>query len=130
MDNVSTELDCIMETGCFQLVVNPNRITRTTRVPYETAPEHNSGVQLHYEPTMTSFLQRRRLQTLSESLDDTSMPIASPPAIRQHSCTAETWNNEQIDDFIRKLGFLEAQSTDVDQKVKLFQQLNQVTSLE
>ena len=127
MENVSTELDCIMETGCFKLVVNPKRITRTTRMP---APEHNSGVHLHYEPTMTSFLQRRRLQTLSESLDDTSMPIASPPAIRQHSCVAETWNNEQIDDFVRKLGFLEAQSTDVEQKVKLFQQLNQVTSLE
>ena len=130
MENVSTELDCIMETGCFKLVVKPKRITRTTRMPFETAPEHNSGVHLHYEPTMTSFLQRRRLQTLSESLDDTSMPIASPPAARQHSCIAETWNNEQIDDFVRKLGFLEAQSTYVEQKVKLFQQLNQVTLLE
>ena len=47
---------------------------------------------------------------------------------RQFSCVAETWNNEQIDDFVRKLGFLEAQSTDVEQKVKIFQQLNQVSS--
>ena len=116
-----------METGCFKLVVNPKRIAGTTRMDYEIAPEHNSGVLLHYEPTMTSFLQKRRLQALSESHDETSMPpIMSPPVMRQVSRVAETWNNEQIDDFVRKLGFLEAQSTDVEQKVKLFQQLNQV----
>ena len=44
-------------------------------------------------------------------------------------CVSETWNNEQIDDFVRKLGFLESQTTDVDQQVKLFQQLNQVTTV-
>ena len=130
MENVSTELDCIMETGCFKLVVNPKRITRTTGMDFEAAPEHNSGVYVHYEPTMTSFLQKRRLQTLSESHDETPMPIMSPPVTRLHSYIAETWNNEQIDDFVRKLGFLEAQSADVEQKVKLFQQLNQVASLE
>ena len=128
MENVSTELDCIMETGCFKLVVNPKRIAGTTGMDYEVAPGHSSGVLLHYEPTMTSFLQKRRLQALSESHDETSMPpIMSPPVMRQVSRVAETWNNEQIDDFVRKLGFLEAQSTDVEQKVKLFQQLNQVT---
>ena len=43
------------------------------------------------------------------------------------SCVSETWNNERIDDFVRKLGFLESQSPDVDQQVKNFQQLSQVT---
>ena len=42
------------------------------------------------------------------------------------SCISETWNNEQIDDFVRKLGFLESQTPDVDQQVKMFQQLSQV----
>ena len=116
-----------METGCFKLVVKPKRIVGATRMEYEAAPEHNSGVHLHYEPTMTSFLQRRRLPTLSESHDEMSLPLTPPPIGRQFSCVTETWNNEQIDDFVRKLGFLEAQSTDVEQKVKLFQQLNQVT---
>ena len=71
------------------------------------------------------------MQTLSESHGETSLSvISSPPAVvqRQFSCVAETWNNEQIDDFVRKLRFLEAQSADVQQKVKIFQQLNQVSS--
>ena len=50
--------------------------------------------------------------------------------VQKLSCASETWNNEQIDDFVRKLGFLESQqATDVDQQVKLFQQLNQVTTV-
>ena len=57
----------------------------TTRMEYEAAPEHNSGVHLHYEPTMTSFLQRRRLQTLSESHDEVSLPLTPPPVGRQFS---------------------------------------------
>ena len=43
-------------------------------------------------------------------------------------CASETWNNERIDDFVRKLGFLESHTTDIDQQVKSFQQLNQVTA--
>ena len=42
--------------------------------------------------------------------------------------SSETWNNERIDDFVRKLGFLESHTTDIDQQVKSFQQLNQVTA--
>ena len=45
------------------------------------------------------------------------------------SCVSETWNSEQIDDFVRKLGFLESQGPDVDQQVKNFQQLSQVTQI-
>ena len=127
-----------METGYFKLVIKPKRITETSKMNSEVTAEHNSGVLLHYEPTMTSVLQKRRLQTLSES-DETFLQISTP---QQIPCGAETWTNEQIDDFVRKLGFLEAQGTvvdetmkpsqrpsqgrDVEQKVKLFQQLNQV----
>ena len=138
LENVSTDLDCVMETGFFKLVIKPKRITGTSKMDSEVAAEHNSGVLLHYQPTMTSFLQKRRLQTLSESDEN----FLQAPAPQQIPCVAETWTNEQIDDFVRKLGFLEAQGTDVDetmkssqwsnestgveQKVKLFQQLNQV----
>ena len=117
-----------MATGYFKLVIRPKRIIGTSKMDYEATAEQNSEVLLHYEPTMTSFLHRRRVQTLSESFDETSLSMTSPPAAvqRQFSSVAETWNNEQIDDFVRKLGFLEAQSADVEQKVKIFQQLNQV----
>ena len=120
-----------METGHFKLVIKPKRIIGTSKMDYEATAEQNSEVLLYYEPTMTSFLQRRRVQTLSESHDETSLSVISSPLAavqRQFSCVAETWNNEQIDDFVRKLGFLEAQSADVEQKVKIFQQLNQVSS--
>ena len=132
-----------METGCFNLVIKPKRITGTSKMDYEATAEHNSGVLLHYEPAMTSFLQKRRLQTVSES-DETSLQVPATRVVRQFSCVAETWTNDQIDDFVRKLGFLEAQgpggdettkssqqsnqSTNVEQKVKLFQQLNQVAN--
>ena len=120
-----------MATGYFKLVIKPKRVIGTSKMDYEAMAEQNSEVLLHYEPTMTSFLHRRRVQTMSESFDETSLSVMTSPSAaaalqRQFSSVAETWNNEQIDDFVRKLGFLEAQSEDVEQKVKIFQQLNQV----
>ena len=116
-----------MKTGYFELVIMPKRIAGTSKMDYEATAEHNSEILLHYEPATASFLQKRRLQTLSESYDETLLSVMSPPSMqKQVSCVWETWINEQIDDFVRKLGFLEAQSVDVEQKVKLFQQLNQV----
>ena len=112
-----------MNSGHFKLIIKPKRITSTSKIDCETIIEHKSEVLLNYEPTMESYLQRRRLQRLPESHDDTS---SSSHVERQFSSVSETWNNEQIDDFVRKLGFLEAQSTQVEQKVKLFQQLSQV----
>ena len=123
LENISTELDCIMNSGHFKLVIKPKRITSTSKMDHEAMVEHKSEVLLNYEPTMESYLQKRRLQHLSESHDDTS---STAHVERQFSSVSETWNNEQIDDFVRKLGFLEAQSTEVEQKVKLFQQLSQV----
>lgn len=126
MENVSNELECIMKTGQFKLVIMPKRISGTSKMDYEATVEHNSGVFLYYEPAKEVYLQRHRLWTLSESHNDLPLPVISPRVERHFSCISETWSNEQIDDFVRKLGFLEAQSTDVDQRVKLFQQLNQV----
>lgn len=121
------ELECIMKSGHFRLSIKPKRIIITSKIECEILPEHNSEFLLHYEPSMESFLQKRQLQTVSESHDEISLPVISPPVERQVSSVVVTWNNEQIDDFVRKLGFLEAQNADAEQKVKLFQQLNQVS---
>ena len=123
LENISTELDCIMNSGQFELIIKPKRITSTSKMDRETIVEHKSEVVLNYKPTMESYLQRLRMQHLSESPGDAS---TSSYIQRQFSSVSETWNNEQIDDFVRKLGFLEAQSAEVEQKVKLFQQLSQV----
>ena len=123
LENISTELDCIMNSGHFKLIIKPKRITSTSKMDHEAIVEHKSEVLLNYKPTLESHLQRRRLRHLSESHDDTS---SLSHIERVFSSVSETWNNEQIDDFVRKLGFLEAQNTEVEQKVKLFQQLSQV----
>ena len=112
-----------MNSGQFKLIIKPKRIIATSKMDCETIVEHKSEVLLSFETTMESYLQKRRLQRLSENYDDAS---STPHVERQFSSVSETWNNEQIDDFVRKLGFLEAQSAEVDQKVKLFQQLSQV----
>ena len=117
LENVSTELDCIMKSGHFKLIIKPKKIS-------ETIAENNSEVLLHYEPTIESYLQKLRLQRLSVCHDNAS---STSHIERQFSSVSEIWNSEQIDDFVRKLGFLEVQSADVGQKVKLFQQLNQVS---
>ena len=113
-----------MNSGHFKLIIKPKRITSTSKIDSETVNEHKSEVFLNYVPTMESYLQRRRLRRLSESHDEDAS--SSFHVERQYSSVSETWINEQIDDFVRKLGFLEAQSTEVEQKVKLFQQLSQV----
>ena len=105
-----------MKSGHFKLVIKPKKISGTTA-------EHSSEVLLHYEPTIESYLQKLRFQRLSVCHDNASSPSHIE---RQFSSVSETWNSEQIDDFVRKLGFLEAQSADVEEKVKLFQQLSQV----
>ena len=119
-----------MKTGSFDLVIRPKRITGTSKMDYEETIDHDSAVLLHYEPARET-LHRRRLQAaLSESFDEAPLlAVLSPHVERQLSHMAETWNNEQIDDFVRKLGFLEAPSADVEQQVKLFQQLNQVINI-
>ena len=80
----------------------------------------NTSVLLHYEPAREIFLRRQR-RVMSESFSPSHMeePL---------SCGSETWNNDQIDDFVRKLGFLEAQNADMDKSVKFFQQINQVNT--
>ena len=114
-----------MKSGCFKLLVKPKRISGTSKMDYDVTGEHNSEVLLQYEPTMESLLKKRRLKALSENYDEAPV-LKSSTLERQFSCVSETWNSEQIDDFVRKLGFLEAQNADVEHKVKLFQQLNQV----
>ena len=120
LENISTELDCIMNSGHFELIIKPMRITSTSKMDRKTVVEHKSEVLLKYEPTLESYLQRLRMQHLSGD------PFTSSHIQRQFSNVSETWSNEQIDEFVRKLGFLEAQSPEVEEKVKLFQQLSQV----
>jgi len=101
-----------MKSGHFKLVIKPKRIIYVSMMDNGISNESISEVFLHFEPT-------RELQTVSESHNETHVE-------RQSSCITVTWNSEQIDDFVRNLGFLESQTADIDQQIKLFQQLSQV----
>ena len=110
-----------MNTGCFQLVIVPSKITEVPLV--ENAERHSScKILLYYEPIKELSHRKFRDRLASESSDTEK---GSPGCLtRQSSCLPEIWNREQIDDFVRKLGFLEAQK--LEHRVKIFQQLNQV----
>ena len=85
--------------------------------------EENTSVLLQYEPAKEIYFRRQRERVLAENSNEAFSP---PQLLAQISYTSETWNIEQINDFVRKLGFLEAQSADVEESVNFFQQMNQV----
>jgi len=121
-----------MKTGYFELAICPKRIAGHTQTD-KAAAGGTSEVLLHYQPMKELYLTKYHQSVLSESNSqdavDNSMAISPVVLERQYSCLLETWDNEQIEDFVRKLGFLEAQAVEaqaVEQKVKRFQQLNQV----
>lgn len=63
-------------------------------------------------------------EPMQQSLETVANPV---PLKKMHSRNpCEKWNKDQIDDFVRKLGFLEKQ--DVEQTVKQFQRLNEVSN--
>ena len=124
LENVAKELDCIISTGKFELVIYPKRIARYSQT-IGAAGGANSEVLLHYLPMKELYHRKYRQSVLSDSSPqdmDSSMTM-SPVVLERHQpFLQETWDNKQIEDFVRKLGFLAA----VEQNVKQFQQINQV----
>ena len=110
-----------MNTGHFELVIAPKQVTQI-----EIADsENDSKVSLYYKPARELYDIQRRAKTISMSESfEGAMPESPQSVQKQVSCSQQVWNREQIDDFVRKLGFLETQK--VDEPVKMFQQLNQV----
>lgn len=113
-------MECVLKTGHFKLTIVPKTIVSITATCDELTSE-NASVSLNFEPAKEIEFKKERLQ---ESYDEASSPVT----MQHFSCMSETWNNDQIDDFVRKLGFLETQSLEVEQSVRFFQQLNQVTT--
>ena len=105
----------------------PKKTAGAMEVGNEVA-EDNSSFLLHYVPEREVYFRKQRERVFFESYHETFSPSKQAPEEPQILCVSETWNNDQINDFVRKLGFLEAQSADVEQSVKLFQQMNQVSS--
>jgi len=142
VENVSEELECIMNTGHFKLIIASHRTLENLQM--DTDINSSCKVLLYYEPIKELFDRKfKRTRGVSESsgTTDNSLVTSPPHYQKQASCSPEIWNREQIDDFVRKLGFLETQKVDQpenlileaqksEQRVKTFQQLNQVTMYE
>jgi len=118
LENVSKELDCIMSTGYFELIVVPKQRNKVSQIT-GTVHECKSKVLLHYQPKWEHYHQQYMCRTYVTN------KLRTPPSLKRNLlCSQVQWNSDQIDEFVRKLGFLEAQK--VEQPVKRFQQLNQV----
>ena len=105
-----------MSTGYFKLVIihKQKRITEALQVDIDVTDKCSSEVLLHYELTGVEHESFK-----NENSDETSSGTQ-----QQSSVLTAKWNSEQIDDFVRKLGFIEDQN--IEKPIKSFQQLNQV----
>eukprot|EP00731_Ephydatia_muelleri_P026772 Em0018g872a len=108
LQNVAKDLDSIIQTGHYQ---------------FEFSSTEAIVISLHYCHTGSAQA------TVSSSLEED--PPQSPQAVKKdkESSGKERWSKEQIDDFVRKLGFLDAEKEGGD-KIKLFLRLNEVLEVE
>ena len=103
LQNVANDLDCIIQTGHYH---------------FEFASNEGIVISLQYSPAGSA-------QAFPSILEDGS--TQNPEVLKQNEkegCDNERWSKEQIDDFVRKLGFLDAEKG--GDKVKNFLHLNEV----
>jgi len=110
-----------MSTGHFKLIVQPKQSNNASLIGIGAASECKSEVLLRYQPVKELYPIMQRPVSQSDSFERSK---SNTSRRNMSSLPEETWNSEQTDEFVRKLGFLEAQK--VEQPVKRFQQLNQV----
>ena len=110
-----------MSTGHFELIVQPKQSHNASLIVTGAASECKSEVLLRYQPVKELYPIMQRPVSQSDSFERSK---SNTSRRNMSSLPEETWNSEQTDEFVRKLGFLEAQK--VEQPVKRFQQLNQV----
>ena len=124
-----------MKNGYFKLIIVPSRVAEASLMDADRERDC-SKILLSYQPIDELFHRKYRTREPSESSsselflkkfrareasESSSSDVSSP---KQVSCVSEEWNSEQIDEFVRKLGFLEAEK--VRKSVETFQDINQV----
>ena len=103
---MANDLDCIIQTGNYLI---------------EFTSSEGIVMSLHYCPAYHSQLDQ------PPSQEDVSSQISQPVQSYQKESSAgkERWSKEQIGDFVRKLGFLDAEKEGGD-KIRRFLHLNEV----
>ena len=136
LENVANELDCILATGFYQ---------------FSLSNAKGSQIALVYEPSLSqaapALQQQQQLQQQQappQATPGAATPTAPgarhlqlqyPQIVREVSQVdeaagvvrggTEKWSREQINDFVRKLGFLDSEA-EGGEKIKRFIHLNEV----
>lgn len=101
LQNVANDLDCIIQTGQYH---------------FEFASSKGIVISLQYSPAVSA-------QAVPSILEDGS--IQEPETHNEiEGCDSERWSKEQIDDFVRKLGFLDSEKG--GDMIKNFLHVNEV----
>ena len=112
-----------MDTGYFQVKTQPKKWSDFSTANTVTAAKFSSEVSLHFKP-MGEFYYKKHKSKAGSDADFNENYAITPMGKEKSLPTLDTWKREKIDDFVRKLGFIEVKTE--GQSVKTFQQLNQV----
>ena len=107
LQNVAKDLDSIIESGHYQFEVFSEGIV----LSLQYCPAASAHTAPPSQPSSLDDGPPQKAQGLMQSGKDSS--------------GKERWSKEQIDDFVRKLGFLDAEKEGGD-KIKQFLHLNEV----
>lgn len=105
-ENVTMELECVIKTGTFTFYLGK----------VEELGRTQSHMLLEYEPASTRF---------HTDSNEMAKPLQMKPHMMLSGKSKEIWNQEQIEDFVRKLGFLDKDKKN-EENIKHFLYLNQV----
>jgi len=115
LQNVAKELECIVDTGIYIFTLTSDASGGKAEVMLEYVPSTDSAVL-----NATSMEEGGTPRTLPRS---TSYPESGTGL--NAAKRVESWSQEQINDFVRKLGFLDTQK-EGGAKIKHFLHINEV----
>ena len=122
LENVSHELDCIFETGCYRYVLSSHggKNTIEMSLEYQAAAVAKRLPEVFRQDSTSSGL------SFDEVEEDTGYvaPDQVEPKMR---IIVEKLRSEQIADFVQKLGIMESKKD--EKQIDLFLDINEVITL-
>lgn len=112
MENVAKELDCIIKTGHYNFFLGTN-----SSMEDDCFEAKSSQIYLEYEINTGSPPQ----SGVNPKTSNTEKQLSSNVKSRKKQCL----NDDQINDFLRKLGFIDKEK-EGDHSIKNFLYLSQV----
>ena len=104
-ENVEKELDSVIETGRYTFY----------QEEIDELGRNKAQLYLEFEPASIQFPAESTVQSLGPKLQ-----------VGFGSSRKELWNQDQIADFVRKLGFVDKSKEEKEEKIQYFLYLNQV----